>query len=40
MSGYAILRPLLFRLEPETSHAAGIAALRAAQALAALARRL
>jgi dihydroorotate dehydrogenase len=40
---YPALRPLLFRLDPETSHGLGIAALRLAQALpgavAALARR-
>jgi dihydroorotate dehydrogenase len=37
---YSILRPLLFRLDAETSHGAGIAALRAVQAMPALARRL
>src|SRR3954465_11641231 len=40
---YPALRPLLFRLDPETSHGLGIAALRLAQALpgavASLARR-
>src|SRR4051812_38370734 len=40
---YPALRPLLFRLDPETSHGLGIAALRLAQAVpgavASLARR-
>jgi len=40
---YPVLRPLLFRLDPETAHGAGMAALRLAQAVpgvaAALARR-
>ena len=40
---YPALRPLLFRLDPETSHGLGIAALRLAQvlpgAIASLARR-
>lgn len=43
MTGYPLLRRLLFRLDPEAGHAAGMAALRAAQALppvrGALARR-
>lgn len=33
MTVYPRLRPLLFRLDPETGHAAGMAALRAAQAV-------
>jgi dihydroorotate dehydrogenase len=33
MTVYPLLRPLLFRLEPEAGHAAGMAALRAVQAL-------
>jgi len=40
---YPVLRPLLFRLDPETAHGAGMGALRLAQSLpgavAALARR-
>jgi dihydroorotate dehydrogenase len=40
---YPVLRPLLFRLDPETAHGAGMAALRLAQSVpglaAALARR-
>ncbi|MFL6294081.1 MAG: quinone-dependent dihydroorotate dehydrogenase [Thermoanaerobaculia bacterium] len=43
MATYPLLRRLLFRLDPEAGHAAGMAALRAAQALppvrSALARR-
>ncbi|HET9229026.1 MAG TPA: quinone-dependent dihydroorotate dehydrogenase, partial [Thermoanaerobaculia bacterium] len=43
MTAYPLLRQLLFRLDPETGHAAGMSALRAAQALppvrAILARR-
>ena len=36
MIGYRTLRPLLFGLEPEAAHAAGIAVLRAVQALPSL----
>jgi dihydroorotate dehydrogenase len=38
MPGYAALRPLLFRLDPETSHSLGIGALRALQSVPPLAR--
>jgi dihydroorotate dehydrogenase len=40
MPGYAALRPLLFRLDPETSHGLGIGALRALQGMPPLARTL
>ena len=40
MSAYALVRPLLFRLDPEVSHELGIKALRAIQVLPALARFL
>lgn len=40
MLSYPALRPLLFRLDPETSHRLGLLALRAAAALPPLARRL
>lgn len=38
MPGYTALRPLLFRLDPETSHGLGIGALRALQAVPPLAQ--
>ncbi len=40
MSAYSLVRPLLFRLDPEVSHELGIRALGAIQALPALARFL
>ena len=40
MQVYSVLRPILFRLDPETAHGAGMAALRVAQGVPGLAAAL
>ncbi len=40
MQVYPVLRPLLFQLDPETAHGAGMAALRLAQGLPGVAAAL